>query len=194
MTSIKKIYIDTETTGVDPKANGIIQLAGIIELGEQKMESFNYKVKPFPGDIILDSALVVSGNTRKGIEDFEPPGLVFHKFLRLLDSYVDKFNKRDKFHFIGYNSRFDDSFLREWFNKNNADKYAYGSRFWWPSIDVSNMAAVELMKYRKEFPDFKLMTVASRCIETDKGKAHDALYDVEITRQLYKHLKKRGAQ
>ena len=204
MNSVKKIYIDTETTGTDPERHGIIQLAGIVEINETKMQSFDYKIRPFPNDVLNEKALEVTGHTLEDMEliktsglcktrtaYYESPSLVYLSFKSLLASYVDKFNKRDKFHIIGYNSRFDDGFLRAWFKKNDDSPYAYGSYFWWPAIDVSNIAAEIYMENRKEFENFKLATVAAVSgITIDKGRTHDALYDVEITKELYNNLKR----
>ena len=188
MTRIKKIYIDVETTGTDPKSNGIIQLSGMVEINDQAMEAFDWKMKPFPGDVVLDSALLITGTKRKDLEGYNSPSIVYLDFKRMLEQYVDKYNRQDKFHFIGFNCNvFDDPFLRQWFNKNH-DKY-YGSMFWWPTIDVANMAADHFVETRNEFKDFKLLTVARALgIEVDDSKAHDAPYDVEITWQLYKHF------
>lgn len=190
MTSLKKIYIDLETTGTDKDANGIHQIAGIVELGDQEMETFDFKVKPFPGDAINPEALKTSSVTEDKIMQYQPPGLVFAQLKQMLEKYVDKFNSQDKFHFIGYNClAFDDPFLRTWFAKNN-EKY-YGSYFWWPCIDVVSMAAIHFMRVRERMANFKLMTVAKALgIEVDESKAHDGLYDIGITKQIYKFLDK----
>ncbi len=181
---MKTIFFDVETSGTDDKKNGILQLAGEIELGGTTKERFDYKVKPFPGQIIEDGALESNGFTREQIEGFGDPFESFIQFTRILNKYIDRFDRSDKFTLVGYNSRFDDGFLREWF-LNCHEKY-YGAYFYWPAIDVSNMVAVKYRKVRSHFPDFKLMTVAKTLkIDVDESKAHDAVYDTAVTKAIY---------
>lgn len=185
---MKTIFIDVETTGTDDKIHGLIQLSGIIEVNEQEMDRFDYLIQPHRGAVIDDEALKVNKHTREEVLGFDSLLSQYLKFVNLLDAYIDRYNRRDKFHFIGYNCAvFDDPFLRAWFLRAQ-NKY-YGSYFWWPPIDVSNMAAVKYMENRKEFQDFKLMTVAQIAgITIDKDKAHDSMYDVEITREMFRKL------
>lgn len=186
---MKVCYVDVETTGVDPVKNGIIQLSGIIEIVGKSDEPFNFKVLPLPKDEIDEKALAVSGVSKSDLiePDYTPAPLIKKQFLDLLRKHVDKFNRHDKFLFIGYNARFDSDFIRQWLSKMG-DKY-YGSWFWFPPIDVMNQAAVQLADKRSEMPNFKLMTVAKTLgIEIDEEKLHDAFYDIKVTRQLYEKL------
>jgi DNA polymerase-3 subunit epsilon len=181
---MKEIFFDVETSGVDYKKNGILQLAGTIEMDGERVESFDFKMKPFPDQIIEDEALEANGITRSQIESFADPHNCYIQFIRILGKYVDRFDRSDKFTLIGYNSRFDDDFMREWFKRCN-DKY-YGAYFFWPAIDVANMVAVKYRKVRSQFPNFKLMTVAKALkIEVDESRAHEAGYDTMITRAVY---------
>jgi len=181
---MKLIFIDVETTGVDDSKHGLIQLGGIIEIDGKEADRFNYLIKPFPDDAIEDGALRVTGRSLQEIEGFKNPKEVYFEFMCLLNGYIDKYNRFDKFQFIGYNSRFDDGFLRTWFKKNN-DNF-YGSYFFWPAIDVSNMAACKYMETRQKFSNFKLMTIAKVAgLEIDLSKAHDAMYDIEVTKNLF---------
>lgn len=182
--NMKIMYFDVETSGTDEKVNAVLQLAGTIHCEGLKAFSFNYFMKPFPGQVIEDEALEANGFTRGQIEIFADPVKCYVQFVRMLTRYVDRFDKSDKITLVGYNSGFDDGFLRQWF-KNCYDSY-YGSYFFWPAIDVANMAAVRYRKTRSQFPDFKLMTVAKYLgIRVDESKAHDAVYDTEITKELY---------
>lgn len=182
---MKTLYFDVETSGTNDKKNGILQLAGEVEIADKAVERFDYKMKPFPDQIIEDGALEANGFTRPQIEGFDDPFKCHINFVRMLDKYVNRFYRFDKFTLVGYNSRFDDGFLREWFKRCN-EKY-YGSFFYWPAIDVSNMVAVKYRKVRSLFLDFKLMTVAKTLkIEVDESKAHDAVYDTAVTKAIYK--------
>lgn len=181
---MKTIYFDVETSGTDDKKNGILQLAGSIEDAGTDPYCFSFYMKPFEDQIIEDSALEANGITRAEIESFADPLDCYLQFIKILNKYVDRFDRTDKFTLIGYNSRFDDGFLREWFKRCH-DKY-YGSYFFWPAIDVSNMVAVKYRESRGSFENFKLMTVAKTLgIKVDESMAHNAEYDTLITKDVY---------
>jgi DNA polymerase-3 subunit epsilon len=186
---MKAMYFDIETSGTDDKKHGILQLAGLIEIDETFVEGFNFFMKPFPNKEINDKALEANGITRDRINsnEFEQPTRVYESFIQILDKYIDRYDKGDKFTLIGYNARFDDAFLRNWF-EDNFNKY-YGAYFHWPAIDVSNMAAVKYRDWRHKFKNFQLMTVANKLnINIDITKAHDAMYDTKVTRAIFRKL------
>lgn len=188
---IKAAFIDVETTGVNHFKNGLIQLSGSIcslkgsEIIEH--ESFNYKIKPLPNDVIEDKALEVNKVTRDQLEGFPHASQIYANFINMLGNYCDKFDRSDKIFFIGYNSRFDYDFCRSWFEKLN-DKY-FGSWFYFPPIDVMNLAIVALIKERHLLENFKLGTVCNYFgINVDSSELHDADVDIKLTQELFKKL------
>jgi len=106
----------------------------------------------------------------------------------MLSKYVDKFNKKDKFHLVGYNNAsFDNAFFRAFFVQNN-DVY-FGSWFWSDSIDIMVLASFKLRNVRHELVDFKQSSVAKYLgIEIDDTKLHDAEYDIQICMKILKSL------
>ena len=184
---MKQYFCDLETTGTDPAKHGIIQIAGAIVIDGEMKETFDWKVRPLRGDMVSPEACKVTGVTIEQMREFPEAPVVFGQLLELLNRYVDKFNKKDKFFFVGFNSTFDDDFLRRFWEKNG-DVY-YGSWFWWPSIDVAVLAANKLGDARAGMPNFKLTTVAEYLGIKAEGSAHDAGYDIELTRKLYEACK-----
>lgn len=185
---IKNIYIDIETTGIDINKNGIVQIYGCIEIDNMIKEKFDFRIKPFPGEKINEKALEVNKLSKYILENdprFKNPLDVYKELIEIFSSYVDKYNKEDKFNFIGYNSNaFDYPFLRSWFVKCG-DNY-FGSWFWNPTIDVMLIWAFIYSKSRSELDNFKLPTLAKHIgIDIDDSKLHDSAYDVLITRELY---------
>lgn len=67
---MKRCYIDVETTGTNPAKHGIIQLAGKIVIDGVEKNSFDFKMKPFPGQEVEEEALKVTGTTREMIEGY----------------------------------------------------------------------------------------------------------------------------
>ena len=181
----KLFFYDLETTGTNPGRHGIHQISGEIVIDGKTVETFDFKVQPNPKAQIEDAALAVGGVTREQIMAYPPMGQVYTQLVAMLSKYVDKFDKTDKFHLVGYNNRgFDDNFLRGFFLQNG-DKF-FGSFFWADSIDVLVLASTFLADHRAELPNFKLATVADFLgIDTTAGKLHDASFDIYVTKAVF---------
>ena len=187
---MKLIFIDVETTGIPCPESGLVQLAGVIEIDGEEKERFDFRMRPFPNDKISDEALSVNGITREELEKFTDPDAVFKGLITLVDEYVDRYDRSDKFHIVGYNAQFDTNHLRAWFEKNG-ERY-FGSWFWHPSLDVMGFAAIALMRRRATLPDFRLATVAKALgLEVDEEMTHDGLYDAELARDAFHVLMER---
>ncbi len=194
----KILFIDVETTGVNPDRNGLTQISGCVQIGDEVRESFDYFVRPFPQDEIELSALEVTGLNRRQFllpdhpdflavpgQHFESPKDIYVRLAEMLGRYVDQYKKNDKFQFVGYNAHsFDMPFMRRFWEKNG-DRY-FGSWFWYPCLDVMLVWAQILQPVRGELSNFKLATVARHCgINVDDSRLHDSQYDIELTRQLW---------
>jgi DNA polymerase-3 subunit epsilon len=177
----KLLFLDTETTGTLPDKNGIIQIAGIVEINETVKEEFNFKVKPFESQIIEDAALAVNGITREQIAEFPEPVEVYNKVLAIFDKYINRYNKQDKFDMVGHNVQFDYSFLNEWFLRNgNKYLYAYIN---YGRIDTVGLSAALRSTGLMKVENLKLASVAKHfSIELN---AHDAMSDVRVCRDIY---------
>lgn len=184
----KLLYYDLETTGVMHWRNGIHSIGGCIEIDGEVKESFDYKVKPHPKCVIEDEALAVGNVTRELIACYPEMKEVYSNLCTMLSKYVNKYNKLDKFFLVGYNNAsFDNHFFRAFFVQNN-DNY-FGSYFWSSSIDVMVLAAEHLKDKRHEMENFQLRTVAKFMgIDVIESKLHDAGYDIELTRFIYKTI------
>lgn len=184
----KLFFYDLETTGTKFWKNGIHQISGAIVIDGVIKERFNFKVKPNESALIEDEALAVANVTREQIMKYPSMKEVYSQIIKMLSKYVDKFDKKDKFHLVGYNNAsFDNPFLRAFFVQNN-DVY-FGSWFWSDSIDVMVLASNKLRNKRSELVDFKQSSVAKYFgIEIDNGKLHDAEYDIEICIKIFKMI------
>lgn len=184
---MKKFFIDVETTGTDHNKHALVQISGIIEIDGEEKERVDLNSRPMKGQFVSQEALKVIGKTTQELRAYPEASETYRIFTEIMGNYIDKFDRTDKFWFIGYNSRFDEGFVRRWFGLNG-DEY-FGSWFYWPAIDVTNLAAIHFMHNGGRPDSFKLMSVASALgIEVDENKAHDAMYDIEITRDIYNKL------
>jgi len=184
----KIFFYDLETTGLDPKIHAIHQLSAIIRINEIVVKKINLKIRPFPGAIIDPVALEIGGVTEEEIMEYPSHEEAYQTLMSTLAEYASKFDTSDKLHLSGYNIMgFDNEFLRNLWKLNN-DKY-FGSFFWSDCIDIMSEASSFLRLVRPRMKDFKLKTVAKLLrIEIDEEKFHDALYDVEITAQIFDRI------
>jgi DNA polymerase-3 subunit epsilon len=185
----KLFFYDLETTGTKFWKNGIHQISGAIVIDGVVKERFNFKVCPNSSAVIEEDALKVANVSFELIMSYPPMNDVYKQIITMLSKYVDKFNKKDKCHLIGYNNAsFDNLFFRAFFVQNN-DNY-FGSWFWSDSIDVMVLASHKLMKVRDKMTDFKQSTVAKYVgIEVDESKLHDAEYDIDICMKLFNFVR-----
>jgi DNA polymerase-3 subunit epsilon len=182
---MKLLYLDLETTGLNPNENAIIELSGILEVNEKPQESFSIYMRPDTDQIINSDALNAIGLDLNTIERYPSQEIGYSRFIKILEKYVNPYDKNDKLFLVGYNIHgFDVPFLRNFFERNH-NKY-FGSYFYHPSIDVMLLASYFSMRQRDNLPNFKLPTIAkSLGISVDDARLHSALYDVTITRDIF---------
>lgn len=185
---MKIAYVDLETTGVDPNRHGIWSIAMIVEFDGEEVGRFYEKAQPIRGRAISSKALEIGGIDRDTLEGFQPPTSAYALLAAFLQQFVAKFKKEDKLWFVAYNAAvFDYPFLRGWFEQMK-DTY-FGNWFYHPPICTMVLAGKILMPIRKQMKNFRLATVCEQFdIPVDEEKTHDALYDVELCRELYKKI------
>ena len=183
---MKYLFFDLETTGVKFWKHGIHQIAGIVEIDGEVKEEFDLKVKPYHKATVDPEALKIGGVTQEQIDRYMECMQGKIELTKILSKYVDMYNSKDKFFLVGYNNAgFDDKFLRMFFEYND-DNY-FGSYFWSNSLDVMVLATDFLKEERHTMKDFKLGTVAKHLgFDFDPDKAHDGMYDVKYTRDIFK--------
>jgi len=181
---MKTVFIDVETTGLDPKLHGIWSIAGLICEGGKTLDSFDFKVDPYDNDQIDSEALEVGGISELDFAGFADPAETKDALCAKLGGFCDQYDKKDKMFFAAYNASFDNQFMREWFLKGGDDYF--GSWFWTPAIDIMTLAGVYLRGERPGMKNFKLKTVAEAMgLHIDEARLHEAIYDVELAMQIY---------
>lgn len=176
----KIFYFDVETTGLDPQKNDIIQLGYIVEINGQVKKEGEFKLQPINYATINKAALEVNKTTIEDLKTYPQPQLVHRQIVSLLDKYVDKYNKNDKFIVAGYNVDFDLGMFEEFFKKNN-------HKYFWSYFDYHKLDPITfifMLEYKGliKLESHKLVNVCKYFgIEIN---AHDALSDIKATRAL----------
>lgn len=178
-------WFDVETSGLDCHKHAMIELAFMIEQDRNIIETGHYLIAPHAHCSIDGAALRIHGRTEEEIYAFLNPELAFAQLTKQLQKHVNPYNKFDKLVQAGYNVGFDDGFLRA-FWRNCGDRY-YGSWFFSARIDVMSFVAARHAESPFPVSNFKLETLCKHFeIQID---AHQAMSDIEATRQLYYKLK-----
>jgi DNA polymerase-3 subunit epsilon len=188
---MKILWLDTETTGLNSKENDILTLAGIVEINEEIKEEFYLEMQPFNYENISKEALEVNGLTLEQIKKFQKPQEAYKKLTRIFSKYINKYNRNDKFIISGHNIKFDFDFLVEFFLKNN-DKYLGSWIEYQYSSCIDTLPLIQLLRWKKviEVENCRLVT-ASKAFDVKLEDAHNALADIQATRELFYKIMKR---
>ena len=183
---VKHFFFDLETTGLDPELCGIHQISARVYVDYVKKFEFNVHVRPFPNDKIDEKALAIAGKT---MEDLKQPNhygatAVYKSLMGMLPNFVNKYDKTDKLHLIGFNNlSFDNPFFRNFFKKNGDQ---YFDSWFFSGLDVFSLAAQHLADIRHEMPDFNLATVADKLgFGVEEHLLHDSYYDLALTESIF---------
>ena len=184
---MKVLWIDTETTGLDPDKHGIIQLAMIVDIDGQIKGKETFTMCP-TGRASTKEALEVNGYTQEQIRGFELWENVYHKVTEFMSRFVDKFKKEDKFILGGQNVGFDCDMMKSWFEYCD-DKYWFS----WVKAGayIDTLPTVTFLQWQGKVPILKSRKNSELCkhfgIALDN--AHDAMADIEATRAVAYKMK-----
>ncbi len=186
MKSKKRLFIDTETTGLNCFKNDPWQISGIIEINGQVVEEIDLKFQPINWDNVSQEALDVCEITVKDLKSFMLPKLAYHKLIGILGGYINKYDKNDKFKAIGHNIGFDLDFLKNWFKKLD-DPYFFS---WVAPHAIDTLSIVRWLQAEDIIApkDLKLESISNAVGIDEDIKYHDALEDIRVTREVYYKL------
>ena len=179
----KIIFIDTETGGVNPEKAALIQLSGIIRIDKKDVEKFNFYIKPFENSEVNEKALEVQGRTLEELktDKYLEEKEVYKQFIDILDKYVDKYDRTDKFVVAGYNVRFDVDILKAFFQR-------HGNNFLFSYLDSSMLDplySIRLLQIAEILPVLENNKLETWCKHFGiELKSHDSLEDIEATKKL----------
>lgn len=187
----KVLWIDSETTGLDPIKNGMVQLAALVEIDDNVVERTLFKMNPLDKEFDPE-AMRIHGIPLEEIQSYPAALDVKQKITNLFDKYIDKYDKNDKFTVAGFNVAFDMKFLeRLWVD--SGDKYLYSYLHRQP---IDPFASLPFLEWAGVInPSYTSRSLER--IATFLGfsyDAHDALEDIEMTRKVAIEFKRRMAK
>lgn len=183
---MKIFWFDCETSGLNPRKNGIIQLAYLLEINGELVKQQTLWANCATKEI-EDKALEVTGFTRKQIASYPPQSEMYSALLRTFDSVIDRYNKNDKLIAAGYNVAFDVEFLRQlWFDCG--DRY-FGSYIAHGTIDPAHLFRyLQYIGAAEETITKLTLSDLAELFAVDATEAHDAAADIAMTREIYHRI------
>jgi DNA polymerase-3 subunit epsilon len=184
---MKVFWFDTETGGLDPQKNPILQLAYVVEIDGQEVEHGEMRCSGFPGCEITDIALEINRLDRVAVGTYPDELYLYNRLMEVFTRYVNKFDRNDKFVAGGYNVQFDMGFLRAVWDRRG-DKYM-GSWFQFGTIDPSNL--VRILQYKGMYKDLGTKLTLERIADffgVPRDNAHDAEADIRMTIDVTKAI------
>lgn len=176
--TVNYLWLDGETTGLDPLKNDIIQLACIpVVGGVEQSVTFNQYCQPIDWNEIDPGALAVNGITMAQLKTFQSPEAMVNNLVL----YASQFNC--KFIIAGYNVGFDKDFIASLFKKVNREA-DFLKLFTGDIRDT--MKRAKTLKAQLATPNIKLATLAAHF--GIPINAHDALSDIQATIKVDKIL------
>ncbi len=175
------VVVDVETGGFNPKTDALLELAAVMldfdDGGDlQPVERFRYLVKPFEGANLEPASLQITG-----IDPYHPlrPALDEEEALRRMFKEVRsavKANKCTRAILVGHNAFFDLQFLNAATERTGIKRNPFHP---FSSFDTVTLAGIAFGQ-----------TVLSRAVQAaglhwDDSQAHSALYDADMTAQLF---------
>jgi DNA polymerase III epsilon subunit-like protein len=173
------LFLDFETTGLDPKINGIIEMGYMIESRGQVICERCYQIRPYDDQVIDPQAMAIH-NIDLSNPALMDPSYVFELFLMDV-------TKHARLDFSAYRADFDWGFLEAYWKRNLKNKITdvFTGRVLDPRALLHNMHQWGLINLE----NYKLVT-AAEAFGIPLFKAHSALDDIQATRDLYNKLKK----
>jgi DNA polymerase-3 subunit epsilon len=184
---VKLLHLDTETGGLDAKVNPLLQVSGIIEIDGEEKSTFDLRLRPHPSSVVSPEALKINKLDPERLHD--PDRLSNEEAYKRLKSifltYIDRYDKKDKFYLCGQNVHFDYGFLLELWMRNG-DPYL-GSFVHYHKIDLIALTASLRLAGKLPTGDrLPSMKLEALCDYFGMEKqTHDSMSDIRQTKEIF---------
>lgn len=181
----KVIYIDTETTGFDPKKHGLTEVGAIVVENYIEVDHINLYINATTYSVekeITKEAIDLCGKNLCDLVSYPHQSTSFGSFM----AWCREHSKNEKIQLVGYNIDFDIKFIKAWFKENDEDFYNIFSH---RTLDVLDLVRHLHHACVLRTKDGKLATL---CEHFDIPiEAHTAKGDARATMLLHRELLRR---
>jgi ribonuclease T len=184
------VIIDIETSGFNPKKNALLEIAAIIvEFNSNRdlqiTERYSTHIVPFKNAELDESALKFNGIDpyhpfRMAVEEDEALHMIFRPIRHAI-----KRNQCTRAILVGHNPAFDINFLNAAIHRTQNKRSPFHP---FSTFDTATLGGLV-------YQETVLAKIAKAAgLEWDNEKAHSALYDAEITAELFCRIVNRWKQ
>lgn len=167
-------FLDTETGGVTPGVDPVIEVATIVtDLAFKEIDRIEMKVKLRPGEVVSPGAAAVNGYTPEKWADARP----FGEYVAFLKRAVPFGHSAIP---VGHNVQFDLDMLRKGYFDRDKIFFPFSYR----AVDTLVLARTLSLAGLVSLPDHKLTTVTKALGIRHEG-AHGAMSDCEAARDVF---------
>lgn len=185
------VFIDIETTGVDPSKHSIIQIAAEFHIDGKKVSSFNKKCRPKEGSGINLGAYLVNKARIHDMSHVESRNDVLNKFVNfLLDCKQTVDNA--KIYVCGHSIDFDIKFIREALSENNIEglesilfRKRLDTQILAESMKIAGIIKPSSTSLGNLIKYFKIDKLEEGQEILGEVSFHEAAFDVAMTAKLY---------
>ena len=177
------LFYDTETSGLKPGVNALLQF-GAVEVDPITLEeiaTYDFKVKPHKGAIMDQEAAEVNGYKPENWLAAYEPAVAAHRINGIIKGKQ----------LAGHNVKFDNGFLNALFNLCGGPLF-FGFNLESVNLDSICTKSIATNKFninRKESSLWSLALKYGIVSPNDNRGYHDALYDAKLCLQIYRKLK-----
>ena len=178
------VIIDIETSGLDPHCHAILEIAAIFpEMDEQgylnSVDKIHFHVMPFEGAELDPKALSFTGidpfnPLRNAVDEREALTEIFKKVRK-----YQKLNDCNRAIIVAHNASFDQGFINKATDRCKLKRVPFHP---FASFDTASMAGLTLGQ----------TVLAKACeeagVDYNNKEAHSALYDTEVTAELFYYM------
>lgn len=169
------VFLDLETTGLDPSRHGIVEIGAIFENDGKEAGAFQSLVNPGSGYEISSEALAVNGLSLKTIQAAPSIGAALREFDKRVENYAL---------LAGWNAKFDEAFLKAAYYKHQIPwRFDYHVLDVWALFKHRQLKGILPMSLRSMSDIWEYIGMPGPV-----QQKHRALEDIKMTYSLYKAL------
>ena len=180
------LYLDTESTGLDPKTCGATQISGIIVRGGKEISRLDINVNPYSYHrevTISPKALEVTRKSIKEIKGYPSATVGFYKLTSWLNAHRDL---GEYFTLICYRTSYDLGILEELFKDQKGNSRGLYDFIQFKTLDILESTKLCSLIGVHKLKNEKLTTVCE--YYNVPLIAHDSLEDIVASRKVYKKM------
>lgn len=175
-------WVDTETTGVDPRNSGAFEIAMLIYEGKNCVFESLYHLNPLNDEITWsEEAFKVNGVSEETIRSYPPLEEVVTEIIDALKEFMPS----EKYAFAGYNSNFDFGHVGALFYRAG---FSINDYFNGRLIDVYELVKKAASMGLLPKTENQKLTTMTKALNISHEEAHTAMDDIKATRRLYETI------